>query len=201
MAARGTVVNRVGYDAAVKRRLFNLAVAVSLVLCAASLTLWVRSYVRMDGVCHIGRWHIHNFTSLRGRLFIQWGWSTENQLASLSGRYVGGGFFRETASSGAQLAVEPMSHGWRLGGFDYFSWHVNRRNTAGNPAAGEWVFIIPWWFVVAVTGTLAGGGIVKARWRARRERLGQCLTCGYDLRATSDRCPECGTEVMALVAR
>jgi hypothetical protein len=48
----------------------------------------------------------------------------------------------------------------------------------------------------AIFGLLIGiGCIVYDRWRIRRERAveeGRCAVCGYDLRATPERCPECG---------
>lgn len=50
----------------------------------------------------------------------------------------------------------------------------------------------PYWFVLLLTAILPARRL--RRWLAMRSRLrkGLCRSCGYDLRGSPDRCPECG---------
>jgi hypothetical protein len=47
-------------------------------------------------------------------------------------------------------------------------------------------------FLLAAPPLLAIRAHVRRRRRARRAAAGCCLACGYDLRASPGRCPECG---------
>jgi hypothetical protein len=51
---------------------------------------------------------------------------------------------------------------------------------------------IPPWFAIAMLLTLPLIRWCRQFFRLRRARIGACSSCGYDLRATPDRCPECG---------
>ena len=66
-----------------------------------------------------------------------------------------------------------------------------------SPPVGYVAMDAPYWLAVTITALpgLAWCAVaVRRRWRLRRRGLmGLCLSCGYDLRGSKQRCPECGT--------
>jgi hypothetical protein len=56
--------------------------------------------------------------------------------------------------------------------------------------------LIPHWAIaIPLLGWIVWRLLGPAAKRQRRVRKGQCASCGYDLRASQGRCPECGAQI------
>lgn len=73
---------------------------------------------------------------------------------------------------------------------------TRRYQLAPEGARRVWTLAVPLLLPLAMTSTLALRGLSRAladlRLRQALRRVGHCPNCGYDLRATPSRCPECG---------
>jgi hypothetical protein len=66
--------------------------------------------------------------------------------------------------------------------------------TAYDMINGYCVVVIPLWFICLLWAAVSALAWFGWRRRLVRSRKGHCRHCGYDLRASPGRCPECGTE-------
>ena len=51
------------------------------------------------------------------------------------------------------------------------------------------------WLVCVLPACVLGLWLWRIRAEKIRRRAGSCAGCSYDLRASKDRCPECGREI------
>jgi hypothetical protein len=155
------------------RRVFTLLSALSLLLCAGACVLWVRSYY----VWYAWDWDDagtrHTVGSSGGRVFY-------DHVTPGSARSRPVGFHSNLVGSTRGSVLAPT---WSFAGF-----RMTRAQSTGNVSFD---LRIPYWLPTSLTAISA---LVALRQRLRHERaVGLCPTCGYDLRATPGRCPECGT--------
>ena len=178
-----------------KRRVFTILSALSLVLCVATCWMWIRSYSRDDTF----EWRDRGLTPASlgdGWYRYIWGRSAWGlfQLQWYRQSYTGEAtsflLVDPCAEPRRALISNPVStHQWPTGtfyGFSYARTHDEHSTliAASAPEAG----------VVAFTCIMLSTTVVPVCRYRRRIKHGVCHQCGYDLRATPERCPECGTE-------
>jgi hypothetical protein len=151
------------------RIMFNGLTVVSLVLCVVTLVLW--GFGAFDVTIVLLRHPNELYSYSDGICY----WIMPRNFVNLVNGHtrIGG-------------------RGFLVGGFARYSFE--------NGETGLFVGV-KHWFVVACTAALGFPAARQlARWIHRRQlsRHGCCHVCGYDLRATPDRCPECGTASFAI---
>ena len=57
---------------------------------------------------------------------------------------------------------------------------------------GSYRLRLPYWPFLVLSGVLPAFSVFRRTRRTAQTRAGLCSACGYDLRASAGRCPECG---------
>jgi len=162
-------------DTGMRRRSLNLLTALSLLVCVAAVALWVRSGFVTDTLeINLGRNDIE-IQSFHSRCVVMW--------------------TRSLYQPGTRVRWESFDNA--NGGYSDF-----RSKDFGRFDARWWSFrdpdstsldlAFPHGCVAAVAALGPVIDLARLRTRRRRHAGSLCPTCGYDLRATPGRCPECG---------
>jgi hypothetical protein len=193
-----------------RRQLLNLAfgcaAAVSLVVCVATVVLWVRSSWITDwGVSNsderlvdLQRSRSVSVGSGKSLLWTMARWQTWTPARGRHWASASTTSFKErgTNPNGAPGGVTHPTPRFRFGGFGwYVFFDLRGKSSNTNVSESGFELTIPHWFVALLAAILPMwrfGGPLLGRWGAPMLE-NRCPTCGYDLRATPQRCPECGT--------
>ena len=184
------------------RILINTTTAVSGVLCVATVGVWVRSHFVVDGIewvspagpapSEVREWY---FGSAYGTIFISRAGVTIPRLDAVQS--AAWDAWRARISSGMGWKSRPLRSGTSPSSGFIFAHDRDDVPTAWSP--GVMVRLdrlrigLPNWLIALVTAILPAWAALRYFRRRRVRKIGLCTKCGYDLRATPDRCPECGT--------
>ena len=175
------------------RRLFTIASVLSMLLCVATLVTWIHDRDDMasrelilalpgnSNYCAIffqSRLILANLTPRLARE--KWSITCATDHTWSLGLYC-------FVISETRQPIRP-----RIGGFGFAAF-------GGRPPdelfSGGSILMIPAWALVTLFAAAPVTAICRTIRRHGRQRAGRCGACGYDLRASQDRCPECGTPI------
>lgn len=191
-----------------RRQLGNTAVVVSLLLCLVTSAAWVRSFFVHD-YCPVLIQHSGmQLQSVSGELVVNEAIVPSPVRGAVNLNVgISGSAPPDNPALAAQvrsLLANPASS--RLASFriimpalalsNYFGLRFDHAvMSIGNgksPLAIQ-VHLIPYWIIVVASLVLPTAVFLIRHSKRHRAIAGLCEKCGYDLRATPDRCPECGT--------
>jgi hypothetical protein len=177
------------------RRLFNITSAVSLLLCIATVALWVRSYRVYDWLGHSSAYQHGEWTRIRlasGIGGIEFNFQRLQQQSPPPPESAGFFFASEPAYPSGIFAPAPDPETfWYRHNFASVNIHWSWWTYVG--------FLVPHWLVAALLTILPIVSFRRYRHGTAHGAGHPCAHCGYDLTAnTSGICPECGTPVPAV---
>ncbi len=196
-----------------RRRLATTLSTASLVVAAVLVILWAQSMVR--GVFVNRRTIVESGSVIEGTdsnappvtEYISHTRSAGSHMGRMYGSYMRAEELNKSRNLPRRVEWELYpSHSRINDRYDAPEWIARfgldwrfRHGQGGRPNGEYWsnrsIFIaVPFWPLVLATG--GGGWLIGRHARAlrRRRRRGLCVACGYDIRATPERCPECGRE-------
>ena len=180
--------------------IFNVIAAA---LLAGVIALWARSHRTCDALVW-QRWHndagtyrgtFRTLSSGRGVIGIDF---TDLTTAFPSSGSTAPEF--EWTRTDASQFLLPHETFWNRIGFGYVS---SSQGTPGlnNSTVTTRAYWLPYWLVVLFASAAPLRALFMIGSRARRRRRGCCARCGYDVRFSEGRCPECGSPLPLASAR